>query len=180
MTPASTDTLPLSKTWSTDRMAGSLPSYTKGADGKYDGEYQFSDMIDIINPLQHIPLIGNIYREITGDEIKPSMQAIGGTIFGGMGGAASGIANAIVAEETGKDIGQHALSFANKTPSTPTEQELTKLAKTIRAGRTSDLIVPESAIGFASSSIENDSPKLTMERPENSRMAGSIPIWKYG
>ncbi|MDP6473864.1 MAG: hypothetical protein QF894_03030 [Alphaproteobacteria bacterium] len=35
-----------------------------GADG-----FGFDDFLDLINPLQHIPIISTIYREITGDTI---------------------------------------------------------------------------------------------------------------
>lgn len=67
-------------------------------------EFGFFDLLDMVNPLQHIPLVGNLYREMTGDSIKPISTIIGGALFGGPLGAASGIVNVIVAEETGKDI----------------------------------------------------------------------------
>jgi hypothetical protein len=69
-----------------------------------DDSFGFSDLVDIINPLQHIPIIGSIYREVTGDTIKPVSRIIGGAAFGGIAGAASSVANVIVEEETGKDI----------------------------------------------------------------------------
>ena len=31
--------------------------------------YEFHDVIDIVNPLQHLPVINILYRGITGDEI---------------------------------------------------------------------------------------------------------------
>ena len=46
-----------------------------GADG-----FTFLDFIDMINPLQHIPLVGSAYRELTGDEIDPASRVIGGTV----------------------------------------------------------------------------------------------------
>ncbi len=67
-------------------------------------EFSFLDIIDMVNPLQHIPVVNYIYREITGDEIKPSSKIIGGGIFGGPLGAASGIVNAVIEQETGKDM----------------------------------------------------------------------------
>ncbi|MGB6086494.1 MAG: hypothetical protein WBF74_07845, partial [Parvibaculum sp.] len=33
------------------------------------GEFGFSDFLDVINPLQHIPIVSSIYRELTGDEL---------------------------------------------------------------------------------------------------------------
>lgn len=66
--------------------------------------YGFGDMVDMINPLHHLPIIGTIYRNITGDDINPASKVIGGTLFGGGMGMASSIANVIAEEETGSDI----------------------------------------------------------------------------
>lgn len=43
----------------------------------------FADLVDVVNPLQHIPVISNIYREMSGDTIHPVMQVAGGALFGG-------------------------------------------------------------------------------------------------
>lgn len=66
--------------------------------------FGFGDLLDIVNPLHHIPLVSHLYEGLTGDEIKPSGRIIGGALFGGFAGAAAGIANVIVEEETGKDV----------------------------------------------------------------------------
>lgn len=76
---------------------------------KADG-FSFWDLVDMINPLQHIPIIGTLYREITGDEIKAPARVMGGAVFGGVIGAASGVVNAIMAQETGRDMGEMILS----------------------------------------------------------------------
>ena len=47
----------------------------------------FRDLLDIVNPLQHIPVIGHIYRSISGDTIHPIMKIAGGALFGGPIGA---------------------------------------------------------------------------------------------
>ena len=46
------------------------PSVNRG-DNAFWGEdgLQFGDVLDSINPLQHIPLVSSLYREITGDQI---------------------------------------------------------------------------------------------------------------
>lgn len=74
------------------------------ADAAEDESFGFGDLIDIVNPLHHIPLVSTVYESVTGDTIKPSGRIIGGAIFGGFAGAAAGIVNAIVEEETGKDM----------------------------------------------------------------------------
>lgn len=92
-------------------------------------EFTFGDLVDMVNPLHHIPLVGHAYRSITGDEIKPISQIVGGAILGGPAGAASGLVNAVIQEETGKDIAGHAIAMAGgggDSPAlkTPPERQL--------------------------------------------------------
>ena len=35
-----------------------------------DWDFSFHDLLDIVNPLQHLPVIGTIYRAITGDTYR--------------------------------------------------------------------------------------------------------------
>ena len=67
-------------------------------------KYGFKDILDVINPLQHIPIVDHIYRSLTGDTIKPSGEVLGGALYGGPLGAASGLFNVIFEHETGKDM----------------------------------------------------------------------------
>lgn len=53
-----------------------------------DKGLRFRDLLDIVNPLQHIPGVSQVYRKLTGDEIKPAMALAGGALFGGPIGAA--------------------------------------------------------------------------------------------
>ncbi len=76
-----------------------------------ESEFGFLDIIDMVNPLQHIPVVNYIYRAITGDEIKPASKIIGGGIYGGAVGAASGVVTALIEEKTGKDMVGNALSI---------------------------------------------------------------------
>ena len=67
----------------------------------------FGDFVDIINPLQHIPIVATLYRNLTGDQIGAVPRVIGGALWGRVGGLVTGIANAVVQWFTGKDIGDH-------------------------------------------------------------------------
>ncbi len=71
----------------------------------------FGDLLDIVNPLQHIPVISTIYRALTDDQIEPGSRLAGGALFGGGAGFASALFNAVLENDTGKDIGEHALAF---------------------------------------------------------------------
>ncbi len=77
-----------------------------------DESFGFLDIVDMVNPLQHIPLVSTAYREITGDTIKPISRIIGGAAYGGFIGAAAGAANAVVEYETGKDVGENVVAMA--------------------------------------------------------------------
>jgi len=35
------------------------------------GQISFDDLVDTLNPLQHIPVVGEAYRGMTGDGISP-------------------------------------------------------------------------------------------------------------
>ncbi|OHC75568.1 MAG: hypothetical protein A3G18_04370 [Rhodospirillales bacterium RIFCSPLOWO2_12_FULL_58_28] len=65
----------------------------------------------MINPLQHIPIVSSIYRNLTGDALGPVPHIAGGALFGGIIGGAASLVNVIVSESTGKDMGEHVLSF---------------------------------------------------------------------
>jgi len=91
------DTAPV-KTASTDK-------------AKKDEGFTFDDFLDIINPLQHIPIVSTIYRKLTGDTIKPFERLAGDTLYGGMWGAVSSAANIAFEQITGKDFGDTALAL---------------------------------------------------------------------
>lgn len=80
----------------------------------HDKPFGFGDLVDMVNPLQHIPLVSSVYREVSGDEIRPVSRIIGGAVFGGPVGAASGIVNVLVENETGQDIASNLMSFVQK------------------------------------------------------------------
>lgn len=73
--------------------------------------FTFGDLLDIVNPLQHIPGISQLYRELTGDEIAYGPRVMGGALFGGVIGLVAALVNVIVDDETGKDIGEHAVAM---------------------------------------------------------------------
>jgi hypothetical protein len=72
--------------------------------------FTFSDFLDIINPLQHIPIVNTVYRAVTGDKINPGSRLAGGTLFGGPIGLVASLVSGMVEESTGKDPGEHALA----------------------------------------------------------------------
>lgn len=102
---------------------------------KSSHKFSFKDFIlgllDIINPLQHIPIVSTIYRKITGDEISPVARVAGDALYGGPIGAAVGLADVVVEKETGKDIGQNVMAMmgGGDKPKPDTGIELASAAK---------------------------------------------------
>ena len=89
-------------------------------------EFGFTDLLDMMNPLHHIPVVGHVYREFSGDSIKPIGNIIGGALFGGPLGVASGLINTVIQEETGKDVTGNAMAMMlrGESPSYVKQQEL--------------------------------------------------------
>ncbi len=73
--------------------------------------FTFLDFIDIINPLQHFPIISTLYRELTGDTLDPGSSVIGSTLFFGPLGTAASVANVLIEDATGKDMTGHVMAF---------------------------------------------------------------------
>jgi hypothetical protein len=67
-------------------------------------------LLDIINPLQHIPVVSTIYRSMSGDEIAPFAKIVGGALFGGPIGIAASAIDVLIKEDSGKDMGEHAMA----------------------------------------------------------------------
>ncbi|WP_156994966.1 hypothetical protein [Elstera litoralis] len=87
------------------------------ADGKTtDDGLTFADVLDTINPLQHLPIIGTIYRELTGSTLSPAARIIGGGLYGGPIGVVLSMVDATIQEGTGRDIGSNVLAMVKGDP----------------------------------------------------------------
>jgi hypothetical protein len=145
--------------------------------------FGFFDLLDMINPLQHIPIVSTLYRNITGDDIKPVARIIGGTVFGGPAGGAMSLANVIIEEETGKDITGNVIAMVQgdapqwrHTPDEP-EQRLNNALAQVEREALSD--IPPAALAYANqrSAFENPRPAYHAQT-EDDRMAGTRPRFR--
>ena len=80
-----------------------------------DSGPSFSDFLDLINPLQHIPVISNIYQQETGSTPGAVTKIAGATVLGGPIGGAIAIANEVVEAVTGKDVTGHLLGLTGSS-----------------------------------------------------------------
>lgn len=84
-----------------------------------DQEFSFWDFLDVINPLQHIPVVSTIYREITGDTMGNVARIAGDALYGGPLGLLIGFADSAISESSGKDIGEHILAMFTEDGDVP-------------------------------------------------------------
>ena len=89
-------TIPAPKaTGNADAVAASTTANSE-SDTKTDSGFTFHDLVDIANPLQHIPGISFLYQQATGQEIKPVSNIAGGLLYGGIFGGLFALATSAV------------------------------------------------------------------------------------
>jgi hypothetical protein len=76
-----------------------------------DGESFFHHILDVVNPLQHLPVVGTIYRAITGEHIGPIEKIAGDGLYGGVWGAATSAADVAFEAVTGKSVEDTVLAW---------------------------------------------------------------------
>jgi len=100
----------------------------KGSFSLWDKDgFSVGDILDIFNPLQHLPIVSAIYRAHSGDDIGVAPRILGGALFGGIGGAVFGVISGVVSSlinaisdvSTGKDIGEHVYAMLFGDPDAP-------------------------------------------------------------
>jgi hypothetical protein len=84
----------------------------------------FFDVLDVLNPMQHLPVVSTIYRELSGDKIDPVARLAGGAAYGGLIGLGSSLANVVLEAITGRDFGEHIFRlvedrFEHEQPAAP-------------------------------------------------------------
>ncbi len=88
-----------------------IPSVSRDSEAvEVPGDLSFGDFLDVINPLQHIPIIGTLYRNLTGDTLNPASRVMGGILYGGVIGGLASVTNAVIEQSSGKDVGDHVMA----------------------------------------------------------------------
>lgn len=92
-------------------------------------DLSFKNVFDTINPLQHIPILSNLYRAATGSSISTGAQIAGDTAYGMLlgGGAVLAIASSVGSaaadaasiQVTGKTVDQNIVSAVSSPSSHP-------------------------------------------------------------
>jgi hypothetical protein len=72
--------------------------------------FGLDDVLDAINPLQHLPVVSTLYRSLTGDHIDAVPNMIGGALYGGPLGFALAAVDSAIEDATGNDVGGHVMA----------------------------------------------------------------------
>ena len=81
-------------TSSTESITVTAPSPAAPKSHFWDGaEFGFTDILAVINPLQHIPVVETLYRRLTGDRISRTARLAGDALYGGPVGLLGGYLN---------------------------------------------------------------------------------------
>ncbi len=98
----------------------------------------FFDLLDIVNPLQHIPVVSTVYRQVTGDEISAPARVLGGALFLGPIGFITSAFNAAVDAVSGSDVGETVwAAFSPEPTDIPTVQTVAAKQETPQSATTS-------------------------------------------
>ena len=142
----------------------------------------FLDLIDVVNPLHHIPVIGPIYRNITGDVIDVLPRITGSTLFFGPIGAGLAAADVVLEESTGRDTGEHILAMlrdlapAQTAAATPSQTDSSESSDPINAWLHAEAL-------YHKQYTEANEPNATTPKPEKPALlptnpaAGSVLAW---
>lgn len=166
----------------TDPSLGKVPGpaaqeQAKGADFLFH-------LIDIVNPLQHIPVVSAIYRQITGDEIAPAARLIGGGLFAGPIGLVAAMANIVADGVTGRDFGERTIALFGGQPAEPLLAEAAEpLPAKTQTAATHEVLASENTIansapphlpaGFLATALTKEvAPEPTTLEPELAARGG--------
>jgi hypothetical protein len=97
----------------------------------------FGDVLANLNPLHHIPVVGWVYRQVTGESVNPAFRALGGFLLGGPVGAIVAAVGAIAESLFGaaRDGGAGgAVALAPAPSATPGQIATARLAHAAPSG----------------------------------------------
>ncbi|MGE5539987.1 MAG: hypothetical protein ACM30I_15325 [Gemmatimonas sp.] len=141
-----------------------------------DDGVSFSTVLDVVNPLQHIPVVSSIYREITGDRIAPGAKLIGDTLFGGPIGLVLSALDVTVQGETGRDMGEHVVAMFKPGAPSDTDTAVASAAPDT-ASDAAPAAAPESKeIAGADHAEDPDSADDTLKAPVATAAKPQLPV----
>lgn len=143
-----------------------------------EDEFGFWDIVDMVNPLQHVPIVNHLYRDITGDEIKPASKIVGGSLFGGIAGGAGALANVIVEYETSRDITGNIVAMMATGEKPAFRSAAVNPVRAIETALADVKDLPGTALAFADMGQARKERAWQYVTGDPERMAGGIAVYK--
>lgn len=81
----------------------------------------FGDVLDAINPLNHIPIVADVFANLTGHTASAGSRLVGGALFGGPIGVVASIASMLFEEGSGGNSPAEAVYAALTGPEQATQ-----------------------------------------------------------
>ncbi|OJX68139.1 hypothetical protein [Magnetospirillum sp. 64-120] len=126
--------------------------------GEGDDSPSFWDLLDVINPLQHIPIVNEIYQDLTGDKIGVAARLAGGGLFGGPIGLVASAIGCLVEEETGDTIGGHVVALFKDDEAAPTQVAKAETQPQPQAAETKPAAMAPVQVAMASVNVPEAPP----------------------
>lgn len=143
---------------------------------KHGGFWDFIvGIFDMLNPLEHIPVISTIYAKITGHKISPVARLAGDTLYGGPIGAAVGAANIISEKKTGKDIGENVMAMFSPKHKNSAPDDAAQVQMAVAAAPKAEIVWNTPTAAPAAMAVANAEP-ATATRVTPDKAAGAAPV----
>lgn len=137
--------------------------------------FSFGDLVDVINPLQHIPGVSSVYRSVTGDSMGAAAKVAGGALFGGPIGAGLAAADALLELATGDDA---ATTVADAFTGEPVAEGIAPTpTATVLSADTAELVGNTDtgdAIAAAVADAADGAVQLPDEEDEKKKLAAAV------
>lgn len=150
----------------------------EAASGAEAPEFSFWDFLDIVNPLQHIPIVNTIYREVTGDQIGSVAKMAGGGLFFGPVGLGFAALDVGVKEISGASIDEHVMAMINGEDAGENARlaEAAEKAKTLAAETGEPMTVGEAAPSAVPVGAVDRLGSAAGGSPQQTAMLASAPL----
>ena len=144
----------------------------------------FGDFLDMVNPLQHIPVVSSIYRAAEGESINPVSRVAGDLLYGGVFGVASAmlggigsVANSMIESQTGSDATGNVFATLFGTDKTDSSTQLASASAPGNAAALTDApsLVPSGTTPVVSATLASATPALNSSGLPQST-AQAIPL----
>ncbi len=136
-------------------------------------EVTWKDAVDAINPLQQIPVVGEIYRGVTGEKISGIARVAGGFIFGGItGGMVAALTAAYAEANDDRSPGEQMVAalIGDPTPADTAESQA-QLAEARAAATQSPTPAPTTGSGMSDDAV----PTVTITAQDTANLQAATP-----